>query len=102
MTRVTAAARGYAFASDRNTGVFSSVQTHYGFHPMLLKVCESVLTKMWELENPNPNGSVDSIYVNGSTIYIGGQFTNTGDPGKSRQGFSKFDSVTGADLWTPL
>ena len=44
--------------------------------------------------DPNANGLVDAIDVNGGTVYIGGGFTTVG--GKSRRKVAAVDATTGA------
>jgi len=50
--------------------------------------------------NPNANGSVHALAVSGSTVYVGGEFTNIG--GQTRNNIAALDASTGnATTWDP-
>jgi len=50
--------------------------------------------------NPSPNQAVNALVLNGSTLYVGGSFTNIG--GQTRNRIAAFDVVTGnATAWNP-
>ena len=50
--------------------------------------------------NPNASGAVNTIAVNGSTVYVGGSFNNIG--GQARNSIAALNATTGlATAWNP-